>query len=136
MQTEDEYLVARLALNLDKYYEQLVSMYWQQLRNFVFRQTGSMQDAEDIVQEAVVRAYLALERYPPQRVQHMKIRPWLYKLTWNVYCNYMNRSNLQQFVSLDMPEDGLLLEREADRHEQPEMVFENCSGYIVPPIFN
>ena len=126
MQTEDEDLVALLALNLDKHYEQLVSMYWQQLRNFVFRQTGSMQDAEDIVQEAVVRAYLALERYPPQRVQHMKIRPWLYKLTWNVYCNYMSRSNLRQFVSLDMPEDGLLLEREDDRHEQPEMVFENA----------
>ena len=126
MQTEDEELVARLAINLEKYYEQLVSKYWQQLRNFVFRQTGSMQDAEDIVQEAVVRAYLALERYHPQRVRQMKIRPWLYKLTWNVYCNYMSRSNLRQFVSLDIPGDGLLLEREGDRNEQPEAVFENA----------
>jgi RNA polymerase sigma-70 factor (ECF subfamily) len=126
MHTQDEELVARLALNLDTYYEQLVSLYWQQLRNFVFRQTGSVQDAEDIVQEAIVRAYLALERYSPQRIQHLKIRPWLYKLTWNVYCNYMNRSKPAQLVPLDMSEDGLFLEREDDRHEQPEVVFENA----------
>ena len=126
MHTEDEDLIALLACNLDMYYERLVSIYWQQLRNFVLRQTGSMQDAEDIVQEAVVRAYLALERYSPQRIQHMKIRPWLYKLTWNVYCNYMSRSKPPQSVSLDLSEDGLLLEREENWQEQPEVVFENA----------
>jgi len=126
MGTEDEDLVALLAFNLDKYYEQLVSIYWQQLRNFAFRQTGSMQDAEDIVQEAVVRAYLALERYSPQRVQNMKIRPWLYKLTWNAYCNYMRRSKPPQSVPLDLSEEGLLLEKEDGWQEKPEVVFENA----------
>src|ERR1700730_10693895 len=126
MHTEDEDLAALLAFNLDVYYERLVSIYWQQLKNFVLRQTGSMQDAEDIVQEAVVRAYLALERYTPQRIQHMKLRPWLYKLTWNVYCNYMSRSKPPQSVPLDLSEDALLLEREEDWQEQPEVVFENA----------
>jgi RNA polymerase sigma-70 factor (ECF subfamily) len=119
MHTEDEDLIALLAFNLDMYYERLVSIYWQQLRNFVLRQTGS------IVQEAVVRAYLALERYTPQKIQHMKLRPWLYKLTWNVYCNYMSRSKPPQSVPLDLSEDGLLLEREGNWQEQPEVVFEN-----------
>ena len=126
MHTEDDDLVALLAFNLDMYYERLVSIYWQQLRNFVLRQTGSMQDAEDIVQEAVVRAYLALERYSPQRIQHMKIRPWLYKLTWNAYCNYMSRSKPPESVPLDLSEDGLHLEREESWQEQPEVVFENA----------
>jgi RNA polymerase sigma-70 factor (ECF subfamily) len=126
MHIEDEDLVALLAFNLDMYYERLVSIYWQQLRNFVLRQTGSMQDAEDIVQEAVVRAYLALERYSPQRIQHMKIRPWLYKLTWNAYCNYMSRSKPPESVPLDLSEDGLHLEREESWQEQPEVVFENA----------
>src|SRR5215469_388110 len=112
MHTEDDGLVALLACNLDMYFEQLVSIYWQQLRNFVLRQTGSVQDAEDIVQEALVRAYLALERYTPHRIQHMKLRPWLFKLTWNVYCNYMSRSRPPQSVSLDLSEDRLLHERE------------------------
>lgn len=126
MYTEDEDLAALLAFNLDMYYERLVSIYWQQLKNFVLRQTGSMQDAEDIVQEAVVRAYLALERYTPQRIQQMKLRPWLYKLTWNVYCNYMSRSKPPEAVPLDLSEDGLLLGREENWQEQPEVVFENA----------
>ena len=126
MHTEDEELVALLAFNLDMYYERLVSNYWQQLKNFVLRQMGSTQDAEDIVQEAIVRAYLALERYTPQRIQHMKLRPWLYKLTWNVYCNYMSRSKPPQSVPLDLSEDGLFLEREENWQEQPEVVFENA----------
>lgn len=126
MHTEDDGLVALLACNLDRYYEQLVSMYWQQLRNFVLRQTGSVQDAEDIVQEAVVRAYLALERYTPQRIQRLKLRPWLYKLTWNVYCNYMSRSKPPEAVPLDWSEDGLLLGREENWQEQPEVVVANA----------
>lgn len=126
MHTEDEDLIALLAFNLDVYYERLVSIYWQQLKNFVLRQTGSMQDAEDIVQEAVVRAYLALERYTPQRIQQMNLRPWLYKLTWNVYCNYMSRSKPPQSVPLDFSEDGPLFTREENCREQPEVVFENA----------
>src|ERR1700724_4331176 len=122
MHTEDEDLKALLAFNLDVYYERLVSIYWQQLRNFVLRQTGSVQDAEDIVQEAVVRAYLALERYTPQRIQHMKLRPWLYNLTWNVYCNYMSRSKPPQSVPLDLSEDALLLERERTGQRRPKWV--------------
>lgn len=126
MDAEGEDLLALLAIDLDRYFERLVSMYWQQLRNFVFRQTNSLQDAEDIVQEAVVRAYLALERYSAQRIRNMKLRPWLYKITWNVYCNYSSRSKQPPYIPLDFTEDDPLLEREDDWHEQPEIVFENA----------
>ena len=126
MDAEGEDLLALLAIDLERYFEQLVSMYWQQLRNFVFRQTNSLQDAEDIVQEAVIRAYLALERYSTQRIHTLKLRPWLYKITWNVYCNYSSRSKQPPYIPFDVFEDDPLLEREDDWREQPEVVFENA----------
>src|ERR1700694_4462824 len=126
MDAEGEDLLALLAIDLDRYFERLVSMYWQQLRNFLFRQTNNLQDAEDIVQEAVIRAYLALERYSTQRIRNMNLRPWLYKITWNVYCNYASRSKQPPYIPLDISEDDPLLEREDDWHEQPEVVFENA----------
>ena len=126
MDPGDADILALLATDLRHSYEQLVSTYWHQLKVFVLRQAGSPQeDAEDIVQEAFVRAYYALERYPAQRILALKVRPWLYKITWSVYCNYTERSKLPQSVPLDTSKDSAFLELEDDSHEQPEEVFEN-----------
>lgn len=126
MDPGDSDILALLATDLRHSYEQLVSTYWHQLKVFVLRQEGSpREDAEDIVQEAFVRAYYALERYPAQRILALKVRPWLYKITWSVYCNYTERSKLPQSVPLDTSKDSAFLELEDDSHEQPEEVFEN-----------
>lgn len=126
MDPGDSDILALLATDLRHSYEQLVSTYWHQLKVFVLRQAGSPQeDAEDIVQEAFVRAYYALERYPAQRILALKIRPWLYKITWSVYCNYTERSKLPQSVPLDTSKGSAFLELEDDGHEQPEEAFEN-----------
>jgi len=125
MDPGDADILALLATDLRHSYERLVSIYWYRLKIFVLRQLKSPQDAEDIVQEAFVRAYYALERYPAQRILALKIRPWLYKITWSVYCNYMERSKLQQSMPLDTSEDSGLLELEDDGYAQPEEAFEN-----------
>ena len=125
MDPGDADILALLATDLRHSYERLVSTYWYRLKVFVLRQIGSPQDAEDIVQEAFVRAYYALEGYPVQRILALKLRPWLYKITWSVYCNYMERLKLQPLAPLDTSEDSTLLELEDDRREQPEEVFAN-----------
>jgi RNA polymerase sigma-70 factor, ECF subfamily len=125
MDPGDADILALLATDLRHSYERLVSTYWHQLKAFVLRQMGSPQDAEDIVQEAFVRAYYALERYPAQRILALKVRPWLYKITWSIYCNHMERSKLPQLTQLDTSEDSALLELIDDRYEQPEEVFAN-----------
>lgn len=125
MDPGDADILALLATDLRHSYERLVSTYWHQLKAFVLRQVGSPQDAEDIVQEAFVRAYYALERYPAQRILVLKIRPWLYKITWSVYCNHIERSKQPRLMQLDTSEDSTHLELIDDRYEQPEQVFEN-----------
>ena len=125
MDPGDSDILTLLATDLRHSYERLVSTYWYRLKVFVLRQVGSPQDAEDIVQEAFVRAYYALERYPVQRILALKVRPWLYKITWSVYCNYMERSKLPPSVPLDTSEDSAILELEDEGYEQPEAAFEN-----------
>jgi len=125
MDSGDSDIVALLATDLKHSYERLVSTYWHRLKASVQRQLKSPQDAEDIVQEAFVRAYYALEGYPAQRILALKLRPWLYKITWSVYCNYMEHSKLQPSIPLDISEDSVLLEIKDDGHEQPEEVFES-----------
>ena len=110
------------AAQVDAYYEQLVSTYWPPLHAFILRRTGSPQDAEDIVQEAFVHAYYALERYSLQQVRTLQARPWLYKITWNVYRNYISRSKPPVAVSLDTPAGDFLLD--LDDEERPEAVYE------------
>lgn len=125
MDASGESSLALPAITVETYYEQLVSLYWYQLRAFIARRVGNPQDAEDIVQEALLRAYVALERYPVQRRQTLKARPWLYKITWNVYCNYTGRSKQPPSVPLDLSDESPVLEREDDRFVQPEVAFEH-----------
>jgi RNA polymerase sigma-70 factor (ECF subfamily) len=113
-----------LAANVDAYYELLVTKYWQQLYAFVLRRTRSPQDTEDIVQEAFVHAYYALERYSQQQIRTLQARPWLYKITWNVYCNFISRNRPAPAVSLDTPEGSLLLDLYEEEHERPDALFE------------
>jgi len=112
------------AAEVDAYYAQLVSTYWSPLQAFILRRTGSPQDAEDIVQEAFVHAYYALERYSLQQVRTLQARPWLYKITWNVYRNYMSRSKPPVAVSLDTPSGDFLLDLDDEWQERPEAVYE------------
>src|SRR5260370_14060932 len=125
MDSGDSDILALLATDLRHSYDLLVSTYWYRLKVFVLSRMGSPQDAEDIVQEAFVRAYYALERYPATRILELKVRPWLYKITWSVYCHFRERSKLPQLMPLDTSEDSAFLELEDEGHQHPEEAFEN-----------
>lgn len=124
MAVSSEDPLAVLAEDVDAYFELLVPRYWHQLKAFVLPKIGNAQDAEDIVQEAFVRVYFALERYSVQQRQTLKVRPWLYKITWNVYCNYATRYKSPQLSPFDISDESELREMEAMREELPDMVYE------------
>jgi RNA polymerase sigma-70 factor, ECF subfamily len=113
-----------LATDLDRYFQQLVLSSQQRLYAFALRQTGNSQDAEDIVQEAFIRAYHALADYPPERIRLMKLRPWLYKITLHIFYRHRSSSRLP-CVPLDLSEESALLQIEDDWSEQPEKILEN-----------
>ena len=57
-------LPALLATDVKCYFQQMVEHYQHKLYAFAYRLTDSQHDAEDIVQESFVRAYVALVTYP------------------------------------------------------------------------
>ncbi len=98
-----------------------MDLYWNQLRAFALRRIKNAQDAEDIVQEVFIRAYLALERYSGPQIRSLKVRAWLYKIAWNLICNFTRRSN-PSWKFEDSEEDGAELEDE--QGELPEAYVE------------
>lgn len=114
-------LAELLAIDLNSYFRQLVVSFQQRIYSFVLRQTGSPQDAEDIVQETFIRAYHALADYPPERVRSMKLQPWLYKITLNIFYRSKSAQRLQ-CVPLDLSEESGLLEIAEEEGEQPEQL--------------
>jgi len=117
-------LLELLATDLDCYFQQLVLSSQQRLYAFALRQAGSPQDAEDIVQEAYIRAYHALSDYPPERIRAMKLQPWLHKITLHIFYRHRSGSRLT-YLPLDLSEESMLLEIEDDGREQPEKVLQD-----------
>ena len=112
MQQRAEDLPDRLAADLDRSFASLVTTYQHQLYTFALRQAGSPEEAEDLV-----------GNYPPQRVRSLKLRPWLYKITLNVFYSRARRPGLAQ-VPLDDDEESLLLEIEDASCERPDELLE------------
>ena len=95
MDQDEEDLLSLLATDLDHHFGQLVMLYQQRLFSFALRLVGSPQDAEDIIQEAFQRSYHALKSYPVLKVRALRIRPWLYTVTLNIFCNRQRKPEHQ-----------------------------------------
>ncbi len=114
-------LIAGLADDLDGHFESLVLLYQDRLYRFALRMSGNPEDAEEVAQDALVRAYQALARYPTERILALALRPWLYQICLNVFRNRVRRRTLQL-----TPLDGDLPEH-SDR-ERPERLVEAAEG--------
>jgi RNA polymerase sigma-70 factor, ECF subfamily len=118
MEKGDEELLALLAIDLDHHFRRLVENYQQKLYRFALHLTGYPADAEDIVQEAFLRAYHALKGFPTSKIQAVRLRQWLYAITLNVFRNCKRRPE-HHSNPLDLSEDSPLLDI-ADESPGPE----------------
>ncbi len=74
---DDDELLARLADDLDGAFEALVRAHQDRLYTMALRLLGSPSDAEEVAQDAFLRAYRALAGYDPQRIRELRLRGWL-----------------------------------------------------------
>ncbi|HSH77999.1 MAG TPA: sigma-70 family RNA polymerase sigma factor [Herpetosiphonaceae bacterium] len=100
LQPTEEEIAALLAVDLAGHFESVVVIFQDRLFSFALRLTGNRQDAEEIAQDAFVRAYRSLVGYEPERIRALRLRPWLYQITLNVVRNRVRGKRLQQ-VDLD-----------------------------------
>jgi RNA polymerase sigma factor (sigma-70 family) len=76
-------LTERLSRDLDGAFLDVVALHQDLVYGVALRVVREPADAEDVAQEAFVRAYRALRRYPAQRVRDLKLRPWLARIALN-----------------------------------------------------
>jgi RNA polymerase sigma-70 factor (ECF subfamily) len=87
----DQDLTRNLALDLDIHFESMVRSYQDRLYAFVLRLGLRTQDAEEVVQDAFVKAYRAMSRYDAEQVRSLTLRAWLYRITLNTVRNRVRR---------------------------------------------
>jgi RNA polymerase sigma-70 factor (ECF subfamily) len=68
-------------------YAELVAAYQKAVYNLVFRLTGSVQDAEDLSQDAFLKALEGIHGFDESR----RFFPWLYTIALNVVRNHRRR---------------------------------------------
>ena len=86
--------------------------------------TQNREDAEEIVQDAFVRAYRALGKMSLEQRADLRLQPWLYTITLNVTRNRL-RSKRPVNVALDALADPDALLRESNEGPpQPERIVE------------
>ena len=81
----------RLATDLDGAFESLVREHQDRLYALALRYVRSPSDAEELTQDAFVKAHRALERYDAQRVRDLDVRPWLTTILLNACRNHVVR---------------------------------------------
>jgi RNA polymerase sigma-70 factor (ECF subfamily) len=105
-------------------FERIVDEYQRRLYGFALRMTGNREDAEEIVQDAFVRAYRALGKMSEQQREGLRLQPWLYTITLNVTRNRL-RGKRPPNVALDALADPDVLLRESHAGPvQPEAIVE------------
>jgi RNA polymerase sigma factor (sigma-70 family) len=89
-----------LAADLEAGFEPMVRAYGQRLFAFAFAMSGNAADAEEVAQDAFVRAHRALRRYEPERVRQLSLNAWLHRIALNVLRNRVRGGRLR-VVPLD-----------------------------------
>ncbi|MCS3491335.1 MULTISPECIES: RNA polymerase sigma factor SigE [Micrococcaceae] len=73
-------------------WDQMVQEHGQRVFRLSYRLTGNRQDAEDLSQEAFVRAFKALENYTPGTMGG-----WLHRITTNLFLDQARRKSKIRF---------------------------------------
>jgi RNA polymerase sigma-70 factor (ECF subfamily) len=82
-------------------FDRLVQRYHKQAYNIAYRMTGNHADAEDLTQEAFVRAFRFFGNYR----RDWPFDNWLYKIMSNLFVDDLRRKPKARLQSLDQPLD-------------------------------
>ncbi len=102
MSADEALLVSRARDGDAAAFGQLVEAYEKRVFNLAYRMVGNREDAADLAQEALVRAYKAMRRFREQA----QFSTWLYRIVVNVCLDHQRSKLRHPTVSLDEPVAG------------------------------
>jgi RNA polymerase sigma-70 factor (ECF subfamily) len=101
------------------HFEELVRSYYKRVYNVAYRLTGNGSDAEDLTQEAFLRAYRSYASYN----QGLPFLNWMYRIVGNLHIDRYRRKPKAKILSLDaklQSQDGEVAIEVPDRSLNPE----------------
>lgn len=116
---QDSELLSRLARNLDEAFPDLVLALQDDIYSGALRLSPNRADAEDVTQEAFVRAYRALAGYEGKRIRQMRLRPWLWTIALNLCRNRARAKSRKPQILTLIPSDEM---REHSQGPEDEML--------------
>lgn len=121
----DRSLVERCRVNDEAAFNEVVARYKTKLYNYIYRMTGSSDDAEDLTQEVFIRMYTSIDSFRSQS----SLNTWLFRIASNLCIDRFRRGkNRTASFSLDDPigdGDGETTHEVADRTYEPQRLLEN-----------
>ena len=84
------------------YFNRLMQDHYRKAYSFAYRMAGNREDAEDLTQEAFVRAFRAFDRYDTDR----PFDRWLFRIIANLFVDRLRSRPKQAPLSLDTPYEG------------------------------
>ena len=110
----DEVLVGKVLENPD-YYACLVNRYTEALQRYVVRLGSNSADADDILQEVFLKAYLHLNDFDKK----LKFSSWIYRIAHNQTVSMFRKINVRPTIEL------------ADLEPWQELVLSSCPGIKI-----
>ena len=104
-------------MTVDEKITELIHRYQVSCRALARSLVRDYDAAEDVVQSAFVRAYLALRGYDPQRVAALRAQAWLHRIVINEARRYL--AGGRDLVRLDSEEGKWVYELEGPEQELP-----------------
>ena len=98
-------LAETLASDLDGAFPDLVTTLQHGIFSGLRQLTGDHHRAEDLTQEAFIRAYLAMRTYPAERIRAMRLRGWVWTIALNLLRNEV-RASTRHPVPVRLKEAG------------------------------
>jgi RNA polymerase sigma-70 factor (ECF subfamily) len=103
----------------------LVSPHTPKLQRIAHRLTRSAEDAEDICQESLLKAFTKLDQFSPTKTEAHEFCAWLATITRNCAVDFLRRKKAGNVVSLEDCPETPSLSPEAKTHwgESPEAAY-------------
>lgn len=79
-------------------YSDIVNLYQHKLYQICYRMLGNMQEAEDITQEAFIRAYINLHSFDQKR----KFTTWLYRIGTNLCIDRLRKKKPDYYLDAEV----------------------------------
>ncbi|MDI3481528.1 MAG: hypothetical protein PWQ97_1183 [Tepidanaerobacteraceae bacterium] len=98
---DDEKIIKQVLLGDATAFEILVERYKSKIFTLAYRMLSSMEEAEDVSQEAFVKIYRSLKIYDAGRT---KFSTWIYRITYNLCVDHLRKRR----ETAPLAEDGIV----------------------------